>query len=94
MSLPNETMLFCGKEYTVKNLKFAKQIEPDNSMIDHKAKHAEAIRANGDFTVGSKLMEEHLYNPFIRCTKEDFIKTIADEQDPFRVFAKIRKLKD
>ena len=33
MALPNETLLFCGHEYTVKNLEFAAMLEPDNPMI-------------------------------------------------------------
>ena len=55
---------------------------------------AEKARANGDFTVPSKLMEEILYNPFIRCAREEYFKEITGEIDPIRVFAKIRKLKD
>lgn len=38
INLPNETLLFCGHEYTEANLKFAKYIEPSNPMIDHKLK--------------------------------------------------------
>jgi hydroxyacylglutathione hydrolase len=30
MSLPNETLVFCGHEYSLNNLRFAKYIEPDN----------------------------------------------------------------
>jgi hydroxyacylglutathione hydrolase len=30
MSLPNETLMFCGHDYAVKNLEFALMIEPDN----------------------------------------------------------------
>ena len=86
--------MFCAHEYTLNNLKFAKYIEPENPMIDHKIQQAEKARASGDFTVPSKLMEERLYNPFIRCAREDYFKEITGEQDPIRVFAKIRKLKD
>lgn len=72
MSLPNETLIFCGKEYTLRNLKFAKELEPENPMIDKKMEQAKAIRDKGDFTVGSKLIDEHLYNPFIRCSRDDY----------------------
>jgi hydroxyacylglutathione hydrolase len=33
MSLPNETLMFCGHEYSVKNLEFAKMVEPENEQI-------------------------------------------------------------
>ena len=49
----------------------------------------------GEFTVGSKLIEERLYNPFIRCATEPYFKELTDEpNDPVRAFAKLRKLKD
>ena len=57
------------------------------------------LRDKGEFTVGNQLGEERSYNPFIRCfgadkqTKE-YYKTICDEKDEERVFAKLRALKD
>jgi len=33
MSLPNETLMFCGHEYAMKNLEFAKMLEPENEAI-------------------------------------------------------------
>jgi hydroxyacylglutathione hydrolase len=94
INLPNETLVMCGHEYTQANLKFAKYLEPDNPMIDHKLKQVEQALAQGDFTVPSKLMEERLYNPFIRCAREPYFKEITGENDPVRIFGKIRKLKD
>lgn len=92
--MPNETLLFCGHEYTVSNLKFAKYIEPENPMIDVKLEQAKKALSNGEFTVPSKLMDERLYNPFIRCAREHYFKEITGENDPTRIFAKLRKLKD
>ena len=64
-------------------------------MIDAKIRLAKQLREMGEFTVGSKLVEERLYNPFIRCATEDYFKDITNEpNDPVRRFAKIRKLKD
>ena len=42
------------------NLKFAKFVEPNNPIIDAKIKQCEEIREMGEFTVGSKLIEERL----------------------------------
>lgn len=94
INLPNETLLFCGHEYTLANLKFAKYIEPDNPMIDIKIQQVEMAVKNGEFSVPSKLMDERLYNPFIRCAREDYFKELTRENDPTRVFAKLRKAKD
>lgn len=79
INLPNETLVFCGHEYTQANLNFAKYIEPENPMVDAKQRQVEQIREKGDFTSGNKLMEEHLYNPFIRCAREDYFKQITGE---------------
>lgn len=67
MSLPNETLLFCGHEYTVKNLEFAKMLEPDNEAIQHKLEVCKQIILKSEFTVGGHLSDERLFNPFIRC---------------------------
>ena len=76
-------------------MKFAKYVEPNNPVIDAKIKQCEHIRAMGEFTVGSKLIEERLYNPFIRSATEPYFKELTDEpNDPVRAFAKLRKLKD
>jgi len=86
--------VFCGHEYTLKNLEFAKYLEPDNPLIEAKIKLCKEIRERGDFTVGSKLIEERLCNPFIRCATEEHYRKISGESDPVKIFAKIRKLKD
>lgn len=41
INLPNETLVFCGHEYTEQNLKFAKYIEPENPMVDAKMRQAQ-----------------------------------------------------
>ena len=52
------------------------------------------LRELNEFTVGSKLIEEKLFNPFIRCATEEIYQDLTGETDPVRVFAKIRKFKD
>lgn len=87
INLPAETLLFPAHEYTLSNLNFAKYIEPNNPMIDKKIEQCKKLRNMGEFTVGSKLIEERLYNPFIRCEKEPYFKEITGEyNDPVKVF--------
>ena len=71
MALPNETLVFCGHEYSVKNLEFAQKMEPENETIASKLALMRQMRENGHFTVGSPLMDERLYNPFVRCFGAD-----------------------
>jgi hydroxyacylglutathione hydrolase len=44
INLPNETLVFCGHEYTMNNLKFAEFLEPDNPYLKQKMKQVEKIR--------------------------------------------------
>lgn len=46
-------------------------------------------------TIGSQLKEEPLYNPFVRCTYEQYFKDLTKEPDDFvKRFEYLRKLKD
>lgn len=44
-SLPGETQVYCGHEYSLQNLKFANHVEPDNKDILEKIEWAQAKRA-------------------------------------------------
>ena len=100
MSLPNETLLFCGHEYTEANLKFALMLEPENNFTHHKLDLVQSMGPD-NFSVGSQLSEERHYNPFVRCFGADmdtkqYFEDITGEgpNNTERVFAKIRRLKD
>jgi hydroxyacylglutathione hydrolase len=71
MSLPNETLLFCGHEYSIKNLEFAKMLEPENESIQQKLELCQSVREKGEFTVGNPISDERHYNPFVRCFGAD-----------------------
>ncbi|CAI2372447.1 unnamed protein product [Moneuplotes crassus] len=98
INLPHDTLLFCGHEYTKANLKFAKYVDPDNSAIDMKMDQVDEVLSKGQFTVGSRLGEELMYNPFYKCvstTEENpFLDPVLQTQDPVKRFEKIRALKD
>lgn len=64
--LPRETQVWCGHEYTVANLVFAKSVEPCNRFVDEKLDWAQKERSALRLTVPSTLEEEFRYNPFLR----------------------------
>jgi hydroxyacylglutathione hydrolase len=64
--LPDETLVYCGHEYTVNNLRVAAHVEPGNPSVTEKAARARALRERGEPTVPSTLAEERLTNPFLR----------------------------
>nr|WP_282094388.1 hydroxyacylglutathione hydrolase [Epibacterium ulvae] len=94
-SLPEETMVYSGHEYTKSNTEFALTIEADNPDLHARAKQIAKARENGQPTVPSKLSLERATNPFLRAA-EPSIKAALNMTDrsASEVFAEIRKRKD
>ncbi len=92
-SLPEETRVHCGHEYTVKNLRFALEIEPGNEHVRERLAAEEARRSSGEPTVPSTLRIEKLTNPFLRVD-EPTIMRIAGRSDPVSTFAELRRRRD
>jgi len=67
-TLPDDTLVWPGHEYTVSNLAFAAEVEPDNADILAKAAWAQAQRAVQAFTVPSTIGAERRHNVFLRCS--------------------------
>lgn len=65
-SLPPETQVYCGHEYTVSNLRFAQQVEPSNGAIEAKMDWSKARREQNLPTVPSTIGQEPAFNPFMR----------------------------
>ena len=93
--LPADTKIYCGHEYTKKNLLFALSIEPDNSNVKNRLEKVKALRAQNLPSLPSTIEEERLTNPFLRSGCEELKRALhmagASELD---VFTKIRALKD
>ncbi|XP_054848438.1 hydroxyacylglutathione hydrolase, mitochondrial isoform X2 [Eublepharis macularius] len=91
--LPPETKVYCGHEYTINNLKFARHVEPSNAAIQQKLFWAKAKYDSGEPTIPSTIGEEFTYNPFMRV-REATVQRHARETDPIRTMGSIRKEKD
>ena len=65
-SLPGNTKIYCGHEYSLSNLKFAAYVEPQNSFLKNKLIWAQERRDKGLTTIPSTIDEELKYNPFMR----------------------------
>jgi len=99
MSLPNDTRVYCGHEYTEKNLKFALTLEPNNTQVQAKLQWAQEMRAKKLPTVPSTVAEEKEINPFVRVTNSELQANIKKQfptltLDPVSVLEKTRFLKD
>lgn len=91
--LPPETRVFCGHEYTVNNLKFARHVEPDNETIRKKLAWAKEKFSNGEPTIPSTVADEFSFNPFMRV-RERSVQDHAKKSDPIETMKAIRKEKD
>jgi len=65
--LPPATRIYCAHEYTVANLRFAREVEPANARLAARLSEAQAVRAEGRPTLPSTLADELATNPFLRC---------------------------
>lgn len=94
--LPEETRVYCGHEYTLSNLAFARHIEPDNQAIRDRIEVAKAQRERGEPTMGATMREELATNPFLRTSSPTIRKNVGLDEgaSPVEVLAAVRKAKD
>lgn len=98
-ALPDATQVWCGHEYTEKNLCFAHELEPANIEIAAKLERVREQRRASRPTVPSTVGEEKRTNPFLRWESSELQSTLRQRfpdlgADPVSVFAKTRELKD
>ena len=91
--LPDSTRVWCAHEYTLKNLKFALSVEPQNRELQERYREVEAARRQNQPTVPSTLAVEKRTNPFLRW-ETDPLQKATDSTDPVRVFGRLRGMKD
>jgi hydroxyacylglutathione hydrolase len=98
-ALPDETKVYCGHEYTLANIRFARAVDPDNRLLAAREARAQKLRDAGLPTLPSTLGEERATNPFLRCAEPAVVESAnkylgARASDPVRVFAAIREWKN
>lgn len=92
-SLPPDTRVYCGHEYTITNLKFALQVEPTNTDIKSKLNWALNKVAKREPTIPSTIEEEKKINPFMRIRKAQ-VKKYTGETDDLEVMTVLRHRKN
>ena len=98
-ALPDATRVYCGHEYTLANIKFARAVDPGNSLLAAREERATKQRAAGRPTLPSTLGEERATNPFLRCAEPVVVDSAnkylgSRMADPVSVFAAIREWKN
>ena len=94
-ALPDDTLVYCGHEYTESNVRFALSVDPDNEALKTRAAEVAALRAEGRPTIPFPLGEDKRANPFMRADAPELARHYGLENaDPAEIFAAIRKGKD
>ena len=98
-SLPDQTRIFCGHEYTISNLLFAEAVEPDNQNIQSRIKNDKERVRNGIPTLPSTIGIEKRTNPFLRAEEPSVASAVLSTTDrhssePVNIFAALRHWKD
>ncbi len=94
-ALPPETNIFCGHEYTLGNLQFAKAVEPRNRAIDERTVSVRMLLDNGRPSGPCTIEREMETNPFLRVDQEAVRNAAGLPGAPSEaVFSELRKWKD
>jgi hydroxyacylglutathione hydrolase len=94
-SLPQETRVHCGHEYTQANARFALTVDPDNVLLQSRAKEIDAQRERGEATLPTTIALELATNPFLRAEDPLVQATLGMAgADPAAVFAELRTRKN
>ena len=95
IALPDEVEVCCSHEYSAANARFALSVEPEHAGLKAQAAAIEALRANGEPTVPTRLGLEKQLNPFLRWDDADLRAALGLEQaSQAEVFAEVRTRKD
>lgn len=81
--LPDDTLVFCGHEYTQANADFARHVDPDNTALRARAAEVASLRQQGLPTIPSTLGQERAANPFLRAPDVARFAKLRKEKDNF-----------
>ena len=94
-NLPKSTKIYCGHEYTYKNAEFCLKHDSNNADLKKKFELVKKLRSDNLPTIPTTLEDELKTNIFLRCDQKDLkIKLNMENQEDYKVFQKVRDLKD
>ncbi|MEO8757032.1 MAG: hydroxyacylglutathione hydrolase [Devosia sp.] len=94
--LPEQTLVYCGHEYSTENARFALSVDPRNAALNIRAAEVNRMRSDGKFTVPVSIGMERATNPFLRADQRVLAKAMGldPDTDASVVFAALRATKD
>ena len=96
---PAATRVYCGHEYTLSNITFARAVEPGNRAIAEFGNTAQGQRDRDQPTLPTTLGLELQVNPFLRCGEPTVAASASARvgkavTDPVEVLGIIREWKN
>ena len=82
-TLPPQTKIYCGHEYTLANADFAFHVDPTNHALKERITQVRSLRSKGQPTLPSTLEQELATNPFLRAPNAQILKHLRQEKDTF-----------
>ena len=93
--LPIDTKIYCGHEYTQKNLDFCIRYDVNNDKLEEKKKWITSKLIKKEPTIPITIGEELNTNIFLRCNNLAVKKSLSMENSSeVEIFKKLRDLKD
>lgn len=94
-ALPDDTLVYCGHDYTAENYEFALTIEPGAPAVQRRLDEINLAAAQGRPSVPSTIGWEKATNVFLRAGEPSVMTALGMPQaDPDRVFAELRQRKN
>lgn len=99
MGLDDECTVYCTHEYTLANLAFARQVEPDNAELARVEREAQQQRAKHLPTLPTTIGAQRQFNPFLRADDPALAAAVSAAVGQatapgVETFAALRALKD
>ena len=97
--MPKETLIYCGHEYTLNNIRFARMVEPGNQALIEREAVVVKLRKHNLPTLPCTIALEKATNPFLRCNEPEVIRNASNYAgtpltDRISVFAALRDWKN
>jgi len=94
-SLPDDTLVYCGHDYTLENYEFASGVEPGNQVVKERLDQVRKLQKQGNLTAPSSMLLERSTNCFLRAGTPELKAALGmPRAKAVEVFAELRRRKD